>query len=167
MASTGEVACLGSTVQKTYLNSLQSAGFKLPAVGSTILLSTGPVKSKAKFLKSVILLRDLGYSFYATRGTAEFLHQNGVQATIVGWPDSDKKPNALECIRSGKVSLVINIPKSLDVNELSNDFVIRRAAVDSKVPLITDVNCAILFVDALKSVHGKELKIKAWKEYVV
>ncbi len=53
MASTGEVACLGDDFNEAFLKSLLSVGFILPR--KTILLSTGPLKSKVEFLSSALV----------------------------------------------------------------------------------------------------------------
>ena len=50
MASTGEVACLGDDFEEAFLKALLSVGYRLPV--RSVLLSTGPVESKAAFLES-------------------------------------------------------------------------------------------------------------------
>ncbi|PKP57435.1 carbamoyl phosphate synthase large subunit, partial [Candidatus Atribacteria bacterium HGW-Atribacteria-1] len=69
MVSTGEVACLGDDFNEAFLKSLISVGFKMPK--KTVLLSTGPIDSKAEFLESSKILEKMGFKFYATKGTAD------------------------------------------------------------------------------------------------
>ena len=163
MASTGEVACLGDDFNEAFLKSLLSVEFTLPK--KTILLSTGPVDSKADFLSSTKILRQLGYSFYATKGTAEFMKANGVDAEVLYWPFEEKEPNTLTYIGEGKIDLVINIPKNVEKQELENDYLIRRRAVDFNVPLITNLQMAKRLVEALSRSTPNDLKIKSWNEY--
>jgi carbamoyl-phosphate synthase large subunit len=163
MASTGEVACLGDDFNEAFLKSLLSVEFTLPK--KTILLSTGPVDSKADFLSSTRILQNIGYSFYATKGTADFMKGNGIDAEVLYWPLEEKEPNALTYIAEGKIDLVINIPKNIEKEELDNDYLIRRKAVDFNVPLITNIQLAKRFVEAISQVTLSDLKIKSWDEY--
>lgn len=163
MASTGEVACLGDDFNEAFLKSLISVGFTLP--NKTILLSTGPIDSKAEFLESTKILDRMGFVFYATRGTADFMRDNGIKSTILHWPLEKKEPNTLSYIADGKIDLVINIPKNVEKKELDNDYLIRRKAVDFGVPLITNLQLAKRLVEALHNTQPEDLKIKSWDEY--
>ena len=164
MVSTGEVACLGDDFNEAFLKSLLSVEFTIPK--KTILLSTGPVDSKADFLSSTKMLQTMGYRFYATRGTADFMKENGIIAEILYWPSEEKEPNTLTYISEGKIDLVINIPKNIEREELDNDYLIRRKAVDFNIPLITNLQHAKRFVEALSRTTPEDLKIKSWNEYV-
>ena len=163
MVSTGEVACLGDNFNEGFLKSLISVGFKLPR--ETILLSTGPIDSKAEFLESTRTLNEMGFKFYATKGTADFMEANGIKAEVLHWPLENKEPNTLSYIADGKIDLVINIPKNIEKEELDNDYLIRRKAVDFDVPLITDLQLAKRFVETIRSTSLKDLKVKSWDEY--
>ena len=163
MASTGEVACLGNDLNEAFLKSLLSVGFVMPS--SNVLLSTGPVKSKAYLLESVKKLSEMGFKLYATEGTAKFLEQNGVEAEILWWPLDKREPNALTYIQERKIDLVINIPKSLEEEELTNDYLIRRKAVDFNIPLLTNEQIAKLFIESIYKKKMEELEIKSWDEY--
>ncbi|MBN2600326.1 MAG: ATP-grasp domain-containing protein, partial [Candidatus Thermoplasmatota archaeon] len=164
MVSTGEVACLGDDFNEAFLKSLLSIDFVLPK--KTILLSTGPVDSKADFLGSTKILQSLGYHFYATKGTAEFMKENGIDSEILSWPSEGTEPNTLTYLANGKIDLVINIPKNIEKEELDNDYLIRRKAVDFNIPLITNLQLAKRFVEALQRTSPDDLKIKSWNEYV-
>jgi carbamoyl-phosphate synthase large subunit len=163
MASTGEVACLGDDFNEAFLKSLISVGFKLP--NRNILLSTGPIDYKADFLGSTKILDRLGFRFYATEGTADFMKSNKIRADILHWPLDKKEPSTLSYIADNKVDLVINIPKNTEKEELDNDYLIRRKAVDFDVPLITNLQLAKRFVEALDRTSKKNLSVKSWDEY--
>jgi carbamoyl-phosphate synthase large subunit len=162
MASTGEVACLGTELNDAFMKALISSGMVLPA--KNILLSTGPVESKAEFLESARSLYDLGYKLFASPGTAAFLITSGVPVQALRWP-LEQQPNMLDKLKEGKMDLVINIPKNNQQEELTNGYLIRRTAIDFDIPLITDIKIARQFVDALVDykIHG--LEVKAWNEY--
>ncbi|MFQ5583134.1 MAG: carbamoyl phosphate synthase large subunit, partial [Calditrichia bacterium] len=163
MASTGEVACLGKDFDEAFLKALLSVGYKLPV--ATILLSTGSIESKAELLDSTRFLKALGVQFYATRGTAKFMIANGIPAEILNWPLERKAPNAVDYIKEGKIDLVINIPKNYQEQELTNDYIIRRVAVDHGVPLITNRQIAMRFAEALSRKAIDRLQISSWDEY--
>ena len=164
MTSTGEVACIGENLQEAFLKSLLSTGFKIPV--KNVLLSTGDVKQKTKLLDSVKLLHEQGYNLYATSGTADFYRESGIKMSILNWPLEDIKPNVLDYIREKKLDLVINIPKSNEPKELTNDYHIRRAAADFSIPLITNPECAKLFIEAICNYKEEDLEVKSWNEYV-
>ena len=163
MASTGEVGCLGEDFSEVILKAMLSVGYRIPA--RNILISSGPPKSKAELLEACRLLERKGYSLYATRGTAMYLIQNGIQAAALHWPDEDQQPNVLDYIKSRKIDLIINIPKNLSKTELDNDYTIRRSAVDYNIPLITNARLASAFIMAFCKYTLDELSMKSWGEY--
>jgi carbamoyl-phosphate synthase large subunit len=71
----------------------------------------------------------------------------------------------VDYITSNKIDLVINIPKNFQEEELTNDYIIRRKAVDFDVPLFTNLKLAIRFVDSVSRKSVKDLQIKSWKSY--
>jgi len=163
MASTGEVACLGDDFEEAFLKSLLAVGYRLPI--TSVLLSTGPIESKAEFLGSARVLADMGITLYATGGTCRFLEANGVNSIHLHWPLSGKSPSTVEYITQGKIDLVINIPKNYQEQELTNDYIIRRTAVDYNVPVITNMQLARRFVEALARKSPEQLQVKSWREY--
>jgi carbamoyl-phosphate synthase large subunit len=163
MASTGEVGCIGEDFDDAFLKALLSVGYRMPV--RRVLLSTGPVEDKAAFLKSTIALAAAGVEFYGTKGTAAFLAEHGVEITPVYWPLEKESPNALDVIRRGKLDLVINIPKDATEDELTNDYMIRRAAVDNGVPLITNIQLAQRLTHALCEKTVETLEVRSWGDY--
>ncbi len=164
MTSTGEVACLGDDFNEAFLKSLLSVDFKLPK-RKTILLSTGDLEKKMEFLESSYKLKEMGYKFYATKGTADFLRDNGIDAEVLYWPLEKNEPNTLTYIANGAIDLVINIPKNIEKEELDNDYLIRSKAVNFNVPLITNLQLAKRFVEAIYEINESNLKVKSWSEY--
>jgi carbamoyl-phosphate synthase large subunit len=163
MASTGEVACIGRDFNDAFLKALLAVGLRLPI--RAVLLSTGPVAYKAAFLDSAQVMAGAGIRMYGTHGTAAFMADSGVDVTPVDWPLDGGTPNALDLIRRGEVDLVVNIPKDATEQELANDYMIRRAAVDHGVPLITNIQLAQRLAQALTRKSLESLEIQAWDEY--
>jgi carbamoyl-phosphate synthase large subunit len=163
MASTGEVGCIDEDFEGAFLKSLISVGFKFPI--KSVLLSTGPLQNKVEFLSSTKLLSNLDIALYATRGTADFLKKHGIETTTLFWPLEEKSPNVVSHIEEGKIDLVINIPKNTQEEELTNDYIIRRKAVDFGVSLITNIQLANRFAETLANKDLESLEIKSWDEY--
>lgn len=163
MASTGEVGCIGEDIDDAILKSMLSVGYSIPK--RSVLLSTGDSKSKADMIYAAQALQRKGYEIYATKGTADFLSNNGVNATVLHWPDSGMQPNTLDYIKERKIDLVVNIPKNLSKDELNNDYTIRRSAVDFNIPLITNARLASTFINAFCRIERSDITIKSWNEY--
>lgn len=163
MASTGEVGCIGDDYYEAILKSMLSVGYRIPK--KNVLISSGPMRSKAELLNSAQMLVEHGFKIYATKGTRHFLANNGIKTTLLHWPDENKSPNTYSYIKEKKIDLVINIPKDNTKAELNNDYIVRRAAVDFNVPLITNARLASAFIYAFTRLKMEDLKIKSWKEY--
>ena len=171
MASTGEVACFGNDIYEAYLKAVLSTGISIPK--KSALLSLGGIEGKMRLLPTVKMLHDLGFSLYATKNTADFLKFHGIPATFVYKVHENKTPNVVDVIRGKKVDLVVNLTDRSDlalkhqVKEVTDGYLIRRAAVEVNIPLFTKTTIANVFVESLSRYYNMDkLKIKSWDEYV-
>ena len=176
MASTGEVGCIGDNTDTALLKAMLSVGHRIPK--KTVLLSTGGAKQKTEMLDAARMLVEHGYELYATKGTSQYLTDNGVANTRVLWPSEVESsvgscitavnppaPAALDLLHEHKIDMVVNIPKDLTTHELTNGYKIRRAAIDLNVPLITNSRLASAFIHAFCTVPVEKIGIKSWNEY--
>ncbi len=170
MASTGEVGCIGDDFNEALIKSILSVGYNIPE--KTILISSGDALNKADLLGACKLLSDRGYTIYATGGSYKYLITNDVKAERVLWPSEENEPelmrefpSALKLLQEQKIDLEINIPKNFTPLELQNGYLLRRAAVDFNVPLITNARLATAFVRAFCSMGIDEIQIKDWDQY--
>ncbi|NPA36641.1 MAG: carbamoyl-phosphate synthase (glutamine-hydrolyzing) large subunit [Chlorobi bacterium] len=163
MSSTGEVGCIGDNYYDAVLQAMLAVGYTIPK--KNILISSGPLRSKMELLNSARMLKERGYNIYATGGTHRFFAENGVETTLLYWPNEEKSPNTLEYIRNKKIDLVINIPKNLSKDELKNGYRIRRDAIDFNIPLITNARLASAFIYAICKYDITDIPIKSWDEY--
>lgn len=171
MASTGEVACFGDTVEEAFLKSLISVGLCLPMYKKrkdkpAILFSIGQLKDKISLLESAKKLANAGYRLFATENTAEFFKKNGIKVKALHKIASKKQPNIDTYLEGKKLDLVINIPKNYNKTELTDGYHIRRKTVDSNIPLFTNVQIAKLFTESILSLKPEDLQIKSWEEYM-
>lgn len=155
MASTGEVACFGATKEEAFLKALLSTGFEMPK--KNILLSVQS-SLENEMTHSGFQLHELGYKLFATKATAEVLQKNGVPCTIVGYPTEKGEndlTNALDIIREKDICMVVNVP-TYESKRLEDNYMMRRAAVDFGIPLLTNMNLVQCFADAAhKHVKGE------------
>ncbi|MEK7171562.1 MAG: carbamoyl-phosphate synthase (glutamine-hydrolyzing) large subunit [Patescibacteria group bacterium] len=163
MASTGEVACFGNDMYEALLKALISVGFVLPE--KNICLTIGKIEDKADFLPSAKKLSEMGFNLFATEGTADFLAQNGVKTTTLFKARSGKKPNLIDYLIGKKLDLVIDIPKTYAKDEITDGYLIRRRAIDSNIPLITNIQIARALVEAFERYKIEDLNIKPWSAY--
>jgi carbamoyl-phosphate synthase (ammonia) len=153
MASTGEVACFGATKEEAFLKALLSTGFKMP--DKNILVSVqGELQDE--FTHSAYTLHELGYKLYATPKTAEVLNANRVPCEVVAYPTDENSdlPSATEMIKQGDINLVINVPTHKST-KLQDNYLMRRAACDYGVPLLTNMQLVKTFADAVFQHHEK------------
>ncbi|MEK9177264.1 MAG: carbamoyl-phosphate synthase large subunit, partial [Patescibacteria group bacterium] len=162
MASTGEVASFGDSYDEALLKSMLSAGFRLPS--KHILVSLGGEENKTKLLPSIRALHGLGFRFFATKNTAIFLKENGINATVVHKVSEGGEPNAASVIEKGEVGLILNITarravrSAKDGRAATDGYAIRRKAVDFGIPLITNRQLAEAFVNAFTAHKNGFLK---------
>ena len=168
MVSTGEVACFGGDMHEAFLLALIASGFKLPLRTRAILVSIGS-NGKTALLDCVKRLQGLGFGIFATEGTRAFLEANGMRGvTELPKPSSGASPNAVDFLKEKKLDLVINEPETGDKESTTDGYLIRRAAVDFGVPLITNAKCAVMLSLALEKMGQRGsgfFSIRSMEEY--
>lgn len=155
MASTGEVATFGRNKYEAYLKSLISTGFKLPK--KNFLFSIGSYKEKQELLPSIRKLHELDYKLFATAGTADFIKEHGIPVhylEVMGKSEDQKSEFSLtQHLANNMIDVYINLPSSnrfrRPASYMSKGYESRRMAVDYSVPLVTNVKCAKLLVEAI------------------
>jgi carbamoyl-phosphate synthase large subunit len=164
MSSTGEVGCIGENFNEAILKSMLSVGYNFPK--KNILISSGPSRGKVELLNSAKMLVEKGFNIYATEGTHKFFRDNGIENTLIHWPDEEgQSPNTIDYIKEKKIDLVVNIPKNHTKRELKNGYTIRRSAIDYNIPLITNARVASAFIYGICNYNIDDIKIKSWDEY--
>lgn len=155
MASTGEVATFGHSKYEAYLKSLLATGFKLPK--KNVLLSIGSYKEKQEMLPCVQKLHAMGFSLFATSGTADFLSEHGIPIKYLEVLNEDSNQKSeyslTQHLANNEIDLYINLPSAnrfrRPASYVSKGYRTRRMAVDYSVPLVTNVKCAKLLIEAL------------------
>jgi carbamoyl-phosphate synthase large subunit len=148
-----------------------------PYAGARVFLSLGGEKNKWDFLASARTLHTLGAQIVATRLTSAFLTANNVPNTRIykihevsaagrAGVEVATKPTILDWIARGEIDLLVNITDEYATKQFDDDYTIRRAAVDFNVPLLTNLQAARLFVQALAHYGVEDLPVLPWDDYV-
>jgi len=148
MSSTGEVACFGPTRHDAFLKAMLSTGMKLPK--QNILVSIQEKERNEQSVASLTKLAALGYSLYGTEKTAAFFQGEGIPMTLLHYKESGGQPCIDDYIYAGDIHLVLMFSNQFSERILTN-YAIRRLAVDFGVPLITNVQVACMFAEALEA----------------
>lgn len=163
MASTGEAAAFGNTLEEAYLKAELSVDGVIPKKG--IFVSLGSEDNKIRFLDSAMRLKKMNIPIFATEKTARFLKFHGIKAKRLYKIHEKKKPTILEYFLRGKVDLAINIVDFKNKKDVDDGYIMRRAAIDHNIPLITNRKKADLYIKALSEYNISDLQVKHWGEY--
>ncbi|MCJ7561039.1 carbamoyl-phosphate synthase (glutamine-hydrolyzing) large subunit, partial [Candidatus Bathyarchaeota archaeon] len=83
MLSTGEVACLGKDFADAFSKALQSAEFRIPPRGGSVLITVGGDEPKRRVVPLAKSFEEMGFKIYATEHTAEALRAAGISSISV------------------------------------------------------------------------------------
>jgi carbamoyl-phosphate synthase large subunit len=151
MHSTGEVMGVGETFGEAYGKAMMGAGLTLPSSGKAFLSVSESDKGAAVLLARK--LNRLGFDLIATLGTAERLREVGLTVENV-FKVNEGRPNIVDHIKSGEISLVINTP--LGRVSHYDEQAIRRAALQYSVPCVTTMTGAQALVEAIADQSGRK-----------
>ncbi len=161
MKSTGEVMGIDSTFGMAYAKSQIAAGQKLPKKGNVFISVKNQDKRNIVFIAKK--LADLGFKIMATSGTADALRSNDIEVQVLPKLD-EARPNIIDLIKDGKVSLIINTPAGKATKE--DEVRIRSQAILYNVPLITTVSGAQASVNGIENLIKKShISVKPIQEY--
>jgi carbamoyl-phosphate synthase large subunit len=147
MKSTGEVMGIDRTFAPALWKSLVAAGLA-PASSGSVLITVAD-KDKHEIVPIIEGFHWLGYELVATSGTAALIRSLGIDVREVG-KLSEGDDEILRVVRSGRCAAVVNTPtlgKTVD----RDGFLIRRAAVEARVPCLTSLDTALAVVAALRA----------------
>ncbi len=152
MKSTGEVLGIGKTREEALYKGLVAAGYNMKRRGG--LLVTVRDQDKAEMTDAVRKFADLGFTLYATKGTAAVLRLAQMKVIEVGKLHETDGENILTLIESGKIDYILSTSSKGRLP--SRDSVkIRRKAIERAVPCITSIDTANALVDSLLSRYSE------------
>lgn len=162
MASTGEVACFGDNINEAFYRSWLATGQE---INNKALFLSVPDEHKHKFVSETAALIAKGWKVYTTDGTHKYLKDQGVNTDLLHKIKDQKEPSIKSAIAKQQVGLVISIPSRTDDNK--DAYIIRRLAIDSHLPLMTNAETGRLLMRCLANDKLLMGEPKAWQDYVV
>ncbi len=159
MASTGEVACFGESLEEAYYTSWLAT--EQQVVGKYIFISL-PDEQKHKFLEEAKLLQNDGWKLFTTEGTYHYFKAHGIKSVKLYKIHDRKQPSVASAIENKKFGLMVNVPSSIEDGDA---YTIRRLAIDNHVPLFTNAETGRLLMRCLSNKSLKNIEPKHWQEY--
>ncbi len=160
MKSTGEVMGIDRGFGAAYAKAQLGAGNRLPD-GGTVFISVRD-RDKQACLDAVRRFQDMGFDLMATDGTARFLANHGMHASVVN-KVSFGRPHVVDAIKNGQIQLVINTGGGNDTRR--DGYEIRRAAIKYRVPYATTIPRAVALSRAIVAMKTTQLGVKPLQEY--
>ena len=153
MKSTGECLGIAKTFNEALYKAFLGAGINLPKHKKMIL--TVCDESQQEAIDIGRRFEALGYTIYATRGTAGCLNENGVNALKINKLEQEA-PNLMDLIYSHEIDLVIDIP-SQGCEKSRDGFLIRRYAIETGVNCLTSLDTAAALLTSLEHAESRTM----------
>jgi carbamoyl-phosphate synthase large subunit len=151
MKSTGECLGIAKTFNEALYKAFLGAGVQLPKHKQMIMTVKDADKPEAVGVAKRFAA--LGYKIYATRSTAKYLQEHGVDALRVN-KITQESPNVMDLILGHKIDLVIDTPTQGNGDKTRDGFLIRRNAIETGVYCITAMDTANALARSLETAGG-------------
>ncbi|RAG83395.1 carbamoyl phosphate synthase large subunit [Streptacidiphilus pinicola] len=165
MRSTGEVMGIDSVFGTAYAKSQAGAYGALPNSGRVFVSVANRDKRNLVFPARALV--GLGFEILATSGTAEVLHRNGIEATIVRKHSEGEGPQGektiVQMIHDGEIDLIINTP--FGTGSRLDGYEIRTAAVARSVPCLTTVQAMGAAVQGIDALRNGDVGVRSLQEH--
>ncbi|HEX3652217.1 MAG TPA: carbamoyl-phosphate synthase large subunit [Rhizomicrobium sp.] len=160
MRSTGEVMGLDENFGLAFAKSQVGAGLKLPMSG-TVFISLKE-SDKPAAVAPAKQLQQMGFDIIATRGTAKFLREAGLEVRLIN-KVLEGRPHIVDALKNGEVQLVFNTTEG--AQSLADSFSIRRTALQQKVPYYTTIAGSIAATQAVAALREGALEVRPLQAY--
>ena len=162
MRSTGEVMGIDTDFGKAFAKAEIAAGVDL-ALEGTVFISMNE-RDKKLAVPVVQEFIDLGFKIVATSGTRKVLQDYGIKDVDLVLKVHEGRPHVIDWIKNNQIQLIINTPTG---EESQTDArLIRRMALDYKLPVITTIAGAKATIAAIRSLRSEPLEVKALQDYI-
>ncbi len=151
MKSTGEVLGLGKTLEEALYKGMIGAGYQMQRAGGVLLTVCDTDKHEIAPLARKFA--DLGFTLYATAGTAQVLAQAGLEAQVVS-KIHEAEENTATLLESGQISYIVSTSSKGRLPWLDS-VKIRRKAVELGIPCLTAIDTANALADSLRSRYNE------------
>ncbi len=160
MKATGEVMGISEDLGLAYAKSQMAAQPRLPSGGNVFLsVKDADKHSIVKLGKELV---DLGFTIYATSGTATALATAGLTVHRL-FKLNEGRPHVIDMIKNDKIDLIINTPSGKTPRK--DEVKIRSTAVERRIPILTTMSGVEASIWAIRSIKTKGLTVKSLQEY--
>lgn len=160
MKSTGEVMGTGASFGEAFAKAQASSGAVLPTKGK-VFISVNK-NDRDTILPIAKGLDEMGFTICATKGTANFLFENGLFPEII-LKIHEGRPNVIDHMRNGDISILINTP--LGRFSQLGDEALRLEAVKRKIPYTTTMSAALAALEGIKYLKKDEVIVRSLPDY--
>jgi len=155
MKSTGEVYGSDTRADVAYLKARLATEIPVASEGGAYLTVRDGDKEQISSVARE--LSQMGFKLFATPGTADSIRNSGVEVTTVYRIADRKHPDALDLMRKGEVSFIVNVP-TISGGAVRDGNMMRRLAVEMNIPFVTTMSGAIMEVAAIRA--NKEVDLQ-------
>ena len=160
MRSTGEVMGIADSFGMAFAKAQTSADGALPLAGSVFI--TVNDHDKPTCVPIARRLHEMGFRVLGTAGTADYLASRGIPSEVV-LKVHEGRPNAIDLVVSGQVQLLINTP--LGKLTQQDDYRLRRAALQHRIPYTTTMSAASAACDAIAALRANTGTVRALQDW--
>jgi carbamoyl-phosphate synthase large subunit len=160
MKSTGEVMGIDADFALAFAKSQIASGIALPESGTCFI----SVKDgdKPHMVELGCRLSEMGFKLLATRGTAAFLRERGLEVAIIN-KVLEGRPHIVDAMLSGEVQLVFNTVEGAQAT--ADSFSLRRTALTNNICYYTTVSGARAAVRAIQRLRSGRLEVAPLQSY--
>ncbi|MDP2204861.1 MAG: carbamoyl-phosphate synthase large subunit [Alphaproteobacteria bacterium] len=162
MRSTGEVMGIDRDFRRAFAKARIGAGAKLPLSGTVFISVRDPDKNM--IIPLAAKLADMGFHIVGTSGTARHLVEAGIRARKVN-KVHEGQPHIIDAMINGDIALMLNTTDGPQA--VADDFNLRRAALQNKIPYYTTISGAKAAVDAIAALRQSgPFDVKSLQDYL-
>ena len=145
---------------RAYAKSQASANNTMPLKGKVFISVKD--KDKPALPEMAGKLVSMGFSLLATKGTAFYLQQLGINTETV-YKVNEGRPHCVDAIKNDDIDFVINTVTGAKAQK--DSFSIRETALQYNVPYTTTIAGARAAINAIEITIKKEISVKSLQEY--
>ena len=160
MRSTGEVMGIADSFGIAFAKAQLAADNGLPVGGGIfITVNDGDKPTVAPIARR---FHQMGFTLFATDGTADFLRGEGIPVKTVR-KLHEGRPHGLDLMVNGEIQLLINTP--LGKHAQYDDYELRQTAIAKRVSYTTTMSAASAACDAILSLKSRLPRVRSLQEW--
>lgn len=160
MKSTGEVMGIDQSFGMAFAKAQLSTGIRFLDKGSVFISVKDIDKPNALVIAKEF--SELGYDILATKGTAQYLNNNGMEVTHIN-KVKEGSPHIVEKIKTGGIQFVVNT--TFGEQSIKDSYSLRRASLTTNIPYYTTIAGSFALLKALRALKNNDIKVTSLQDY--